>query len=234
MISIYKREMLSFFYSPIGYLFIAVFYFFSGYYFVGYTVMSNTTDLSGVFGNMFSICIFAIPVLTMKLVSEEKRNKTDQLLLTSPISLVALVFGKYLAALTVYVIATIQTLIFAIIVDVYSTANWAVVLGNYAGIFLLGVSLIAIGIFISALTENQFIAAVISFAVGLMLMFMDSFAYLVQSNFMRSVFNSLSFNAHYTKFTQGMLNLPDIVFFLSIAAVFLFLTVRVFEHRRWQ
>lgn len=234
MIAIYKREMLSFFYSPIGYLFIAVLYFFSGYYFIGYTVMGNSTDLSGVFGNMFSICIFTIPVLTMKLVSEEKRNKTDQLLLTSPISLVALVFGKYLAALTVYVIATIQTLVFAIVVEAYSVANWAVVLGNYAGMLLLGVALIGIGIFISALTENQFIAAVISFAAGLMLVFMDSFAYLVQSNFMRSVFNALSFNAHYAKFTQGMLNLPDIVFFLSIAAVFLFLTVRVFERRRWR
>ncbi len=233
MLAIFKREMRGYFTSPIGYVYLAVFYFFAGFYFFGSTVLPNTTDLSNVFSSLFIISLFVLPILTMRLMSEDLKNKTDQALLTAPISLFSLAMGKYLAVLAMFAIGISVTLVYALVIALFSAPDWAMLAGHFIGLFLLGCALAAIGMFISSLTENQVVAAAGAFAASLGLMLVDGLSSLTQNGLLKKIMDGLSFNSHYTSFTQGMLSLKDVVFFLSVCAVFLFLTVRVFEKRRW-
>ncbi len=234
MMAILKRELSSYFTSPIGYVFLAVFYFFSGLFF--YSVLySNTTDITYVFSGLFTVLLFIVPLLTMRLLSEEKKQKTDQLLLTAPVSLTGLVMGKFLAALCMYAIALSVTVVYALILAGFASPEWMVVIGNIFGALLLGAALISIGLFISSMTENQMIAAVGSFAVMMFILMMDSFATMLPAafSFVGALLQSLSFMTRYTELTTGILNIGTVLFFVSVAVVFNFLTVRVLEKRRW-
>ena len=225
MSAVMKRELNSYFSSAIGYIFIAVFYVFAGFYFFATCLLSGYSTLSYVFSNMFAIAVFLVPVLTMRLWSEEKKQKTDQALFTAPVKLLPIVLGKYFAALIIYAISLAIFLVFGLVISCFVTPEWSVIIGNLIGLFLLGAALIAIGMFLSSLTENQVIAAVI--------MMLDSIGSLFSNTFLVSIFTNLSFNAHYTNFTTGLLNFVDVIFFLSVISVFVFLTVRVFEKKRW-
>ena len=234
MMAILKRELSSYFTSPIGYVFLAVFYFFSGLFF--YSVLySNTTDITYVFSGLFTVLLFIVPLLTMRLLSEEKKQKTDQLLLTAPVSLTGLVMGKFLAALCMYAIALSVTVVYALILAGFASPEWMVVIGNIFGALHLGAALISIDLFISSMTENQMIAAVGSFAVMMFILMMDSFATMLPAafSFVGTLLQSLSFMTRYTELTTGILNIGTVLFFVSVAVVFNFLTVRVLEKRRW-
>ena len=163
--AIYRREMGAFFTSGVAYVFLAVFYVFSGYYFYNEVIQSGYTDTSPLFSNMFRIVLFLIPILTMRLLSEEKKNRTDQGLLTAPIGLWEIVVGKYLAAMTIFVIAESIIFVYSIILGILGDVVWATLLGNYFAMLLLAAAFIAVGIFISALTENQMASAVVSLVV---------------------------------------------------------------------
>ena len=230
--AVLKRELSAYFSSPIGYIYLAVFYVFSGYFFFG-VLYSNTTSLSNVFNGMFTIIMLLIPILTMRLMSEDLKNKTDQALLTAPISLLSLVLGKFLSALIVYCLGVAITLVYAIVIATFAPPDWTVVFGNVLGMLLLGAALIAIGMFISALTENQVIAAVGGFAVGFSLILVNSLASLISTEWLKKFVSGLSFMERYDEFTNGILDISNIFFFISICAVFVFFTVRVFEKRRW-
>lgn len=232
MFAVLKRELSAYFSSPIGYIYLAVFYVFSGYFFFG-VLYSNTTSLSNVFNGMFTIIMLLIPILTMRLMSEDLKNKTDQALLTAPISLLSLVLGKFLSALIVYCLGVAITLVYAIVIATFAPPDWTVVFGNVLGMLLLGAALIAIGMFISALTENQVIAAVGGFAVGFSLILVNSLAALISTEWLKKFVSGLSFMERYDEFTNGILDISNIFFFISICAVFVFFTVRVFEKRRW-
>ena len=132
MLSIFKREFNSYFTNPMGYVFLAVFYFFSGMYF-SMILKYNTTDITVVFSYLFQVLMFIIPLLCMRLMSDEKRQKTDQLLLTSPVSITGLVMGKFLAALAIYAIGLAVTVVYAIILSFFATPEWAVIVGNIFG-----------------------------------------------------------------------------------------------------
>ncbi len=232
MLAVLRREMSNYFTSPIGYIFLAVFYFFSGMFFAN-VLAYNSTDITNVFSGLFTVLMFIIPLLTMRSMSEEKKQKTDQLLLTSPIKLGSLVIGKFLAAFLIYCIALAITVVYSIILAAFETPEWSVVIGNIFGALLLGAALIAIGVFISALTENQLIAAIGSFAVMMFIMMIDSFATLIPVEFISNILLKISFMTRYTDFVSGILNFANVLFFLSIAVIFNFLTVRVLEKKRW-
>lgn len=234
MSAILKRELNAYFKTPVGYVYISAFYFFAGFYFMSTTLMANTSDLSRVFSGLFSICIFIIPILTMRLFSEERRNKTDQALLTAPVSITGIVLGKFLAAFAVFTLGAFITIIFGIVIDIFGVAQWPIIFGNFIGLLLLGASLIGMGVFISSITENQIIAAVGSFSLGLFIMLSDGIDSLFGYEPLKMVIRKLSFNTHYLPFTQGRLQAIDVLFFASIAVIFIFLTVQVIEHRRWQ
>lgn len=231
--AIYRRELSTYFKTPIGYIFIAAFYLFAGFYFFAGTLFANTTDITPVFTGMFTIVLFLIPLLTMRLLSEDKRNKTDQALLTAPIRLSSIVLGKFLAAVTVYLIALSITFVYGLIVAAFAPPSWYTIVGNFAGLLLLGLCLIAIGLFISSLTENQLIAAIGGFGVALLLILTDSVNTVISVSAVRSFLYSVSFYRRYTDFTYGLFPLSGVVFYLSLALGFLFLTARVLERRRW-
>lgn len=233
MFAVLKRELSSYFSSPIGYIYLAVFYVFAGFYFFAYTLYGNTTDLTGVFNSMFTIVTFLIPILTMRLLSEDQKYKTDQVLLTAPISLLSLVMGKFLAAVLVFTLGVAITIVYGIVVATFAQPDWTVIFGNIIGMILLGAAIIAIGMFISSLTENQVVAAIGGFAVALALVLVDSLSSVISVNWIKSAVNGLSFMQRYDDFTKGILNFSNIIFFLSVCAVFIFFTVRVFEKKRW-
>lgn len=232
MTAIYKREMRSYLTSPVGYVFLAVFYAISGYYFFATSLVGNTTDMSYVFSNLFSIVIFLVPMLTMRLFSEERRQKTEQALFTAPVRFTGIVMGKFLACLTMYLMGMGITLIYFLVLCAFRIPDAAVFFGNFLGLGLLGAALCAIGIFISSLTESQVIAAVGSLAIGLLLLFSNSFTPVVSNQLVSKLILNLSFYEHYLDFTRGLLNLADLTFFVSMTGLFLFLTVRHLERRR--
>jgi len=234
MLAILKREFRAYFQSPLGYVFVSAVFFFSGYYFFTYNLYGNTTNMSRLFELLFPVVLFLVPVLTMRLMSEDKRSKTDQMLLTAPISRSGIVLGKYFAAAAVFLIAISATMIQAAVMSFFATPDWPVILGNFIGLLLLGTTLIAICMFLSALTESQVIAAVSGFVVSLFLMLVDALALVVNSSFLQALFRNLSFNDRYTSFTLGILGLPNVVFFFSISILFVFLTVAILDRESWR
>ncbi len=233
MLAILKREFRAYFQSPLGYVFISALFFFSGFYFFTYNLYGGTTNMSTLFDLLFPVVLFLVPVLTMRLMSEDKRLRTDQLLLTAPVSRLAIVLGKYCAAAAVFIIAISATLLQAIVMSFFAQPHWPVIIGHFVGILLLGLTLIAICMFLSALTESQVIAAVSGFVVSLFLMLVDALALVVNNRFLQVVFRNLSFNDRYKPFTVGILDLPSVVFFISISTLFLFLTLAVLDKDRW-
>ena len=233
MTAVFKREVRAYFQSPLGYVFIAVMYFFTAYYFFTYNLYNNTTDMSALFNQLFSVVLFLVPILTMRLMSEDKRARTDQLLLTAPVSRIGIVLGKYFSALCVYLVAISASLLMALVLAVYGEPDWPVIIGNIIGLVLLGAALIAICMFLSSITESQVIAAVSGFAVSLFLVLVDALIYVVSGELVQKIFSYMSFNGRYNGFTIGIIDFSNVLFFLSIAAMFVLLTAAVLEKRRW-
>ncbi len=231
--AIYRREMQAFFISGIAYVFLAVFFLFSGIFFFNGVLGMGTSEVSAMFSSMFIIVLFLIPILTMKLMSEEKKNRTDQGLLTAPVGLWSIVLGKYFAALTLFAIAEAIVFIYALILGYLGNVIWSTLIGNYIAMLFLGAAFIAVGLFISSLTENQMAAAVASMLALFMLYLMDSLARNVKNATVSKIMTSLSFYSRYLEFTRGVFSLSSIVFFVSAAFLFNFLTVRVLDKRRW-
>ncbi len=231
--AIYRREMGAFFTSGLAYVFLSVFTLVSGIFFFFGVIGSATSNMSSLFSNMFTIVLFLIPILTMKLMSEEKKNRTDQGLFTAPIGLWSIVLGKYFAALTLFIIAESVVFIYAIFIAVYGNVLWASLLGNYFAMLFLGAAFIAVGLFVSSLTENQMASAVASMLALFVLYLFDSLASNISNEVIQKVMLSLSFYSRYIEFTQGVFNLSSVVFFISAAFIFNFFTVRVLDKRRW-
>ena len=231
--AIFRREMGAFFTSGIAYVFLAGFALFSGLFFSLNVVGSGISDMSPMFSSMFLIVVFLIPILTMRLLSEEKKNRTDQGLLTAPVSLTSIVLGKYFAALALFIIAESVVFIYSIIIALCGQVVWSTLLGNYFAMLFLGAAFIAIGLFISSLTENQMASAVIGIFVLFMLYLMDSLAVNIPVEFIQKALIAASFYSRYIELTRGVFDLSTIVYFISRAVLFNFFTVRVLDKRRW-
>lgn len=232
MAAIYKKEMRSYLTSPIGYVYLAAFFAISGYYFFATCLVGNMNDLSYLFGSLFTIVFFITPMLTMRLFSEERKNKTEQVLVTSPIRYTGIVVGKFFACITMFGLGLCITLVYALVLSTFQRPDFPVFWGHFIGMLLLGGAISAIGIFISAQTENQIIAVIGTMATGLFLILIDSFTSMTTNNSIIAFLNAVSFSYRYNNFTSGLLNISDVVFFFSIILLFLFLTVRSMERRR--
>ncbi len=232
--AIFKREMKAYFTSPIAYIFIAVFYVYTGTYYVQANIAGATTDMTYVFAGVFTLMMIMLPLLTMRLMSEEQKQKTDQCLLTAPVNLAEIVMGKFFAALCVFLCG--MAIYIPYIIVLYKLAGsiaWATVLGNMLALLLLGACFISIGMFVSSLTENQIVAAIASFIIIMVFYMIDVFAQNVSVKWLSTVMASLGFYNRYIEFTNGIINITSIVFFLSAIFIANFLTVRVLEKRRW-
>ena len=231
--AIFRREVQAYFTSPIGYIFLAAFYAFSAFFFSTSSLQSGSTKMDTMFMQLMIILVVLIPILTMRTMSEDKKTKTDQCLLTAPVSLGGIVAGKFLASLIVYTCAVAVTIVYAVIVQSYAAVDWMVIIGNVVGLELYGAAFIAVGIFCSSLTENQVVAAVISFISILALNMLSIVGGLLPWEWLENIFAKLSFYERYSGFTYGLVDLSNVLFFISAIVLFLFLTVRVLEKRRW-
>ncbi len=232
MKAIFKRELKAYFTSPTGYIFIGVFAFIYGFYFNSYVIEGGYGDISTPLGSGLLILVLLIPVLTMRLIAEERASRTDQLLMTAPVSVLSIVLGKLFAALCVFLCAMATTLPYLVIIAIHGAPVWGKVLGTYLGFFLLGLCFISIGIFFSSITESQIIALVISLGVLLML-FLTVNLPSVGVGLIDKAIELVSVTERFQDFLVGILKLENIFYYLSFSALFVFLTVRGIEKRRW-
>ncbi len=233
MFAIFKRELKAYFTSPLGYVFLAIFYAFSGLFFYIFSLSVGSTDISSVFLMMFMVLMVFVPLLTMRLLSEDKKQKTDQLILTAPVSLLSIVMGKFLAAYAIFAIGVAVMPVYGFVMSTFATVSWLPIWGNTVGLLLLGGIFVSIGLFISSLTENQMIAAIGGFFINLMILLINTLKSALPNGFLQDVLSSISVYSRYSEITSGIFSLSSLIFFVSVIFIFLFLTVRVLEKRRW-
>ena len=235
MFAIYTRELKSYFLTPIGYIFCGMFLVVSGLVFSYCTLTAEnpTSSVGEYFIYLMFIFAILLPLLTMKLLSDDRRTRTDQILLTSPVSIPGIVLGKYLAALTVFAATFVVNSFNFVLLFNYGSPNATSILMNILGIFLLGAAFIAIGTFLSSLTENQLIAAVSAMGVNMAMLLISLLAENIESTFWRTILKAFSVLDRFIPFTNQMLDISAIVYYISLAAVGVFLTTRVIEKRRW-
>ncbi len=286
MKAIYKRELKSYFHNMTGPIFMAAVLIFTGVYFVAYNIVQGYPYFAAALSGMSFVLLLIIPVLTMRSFAEERKSKTDQLLLTSPVSVTQIVIGKYFAMLSILGFCMLIACLAPIIIHFYGGGSIGADYAAIFGFFLLGAAYIAIGMFLSALTESQIIAAVGTFCILLVLQLIDGiasilptssagsylcffilfiaaavFVYLMTKNTLisfgfgvvceviltivffarKSVFggvfadfiSSLSLISRFDNILNQTFDLSTFVYYLSIAAVFCFLTVQVIQKRRW-
>lgn len=237
MIYIWKKEIRNYFFSPLGYVFMGIFLLISGVFFALFNLNSGSSDLDTLFGNLVYIFMILVPILTMRLLSEERKSKTDQLLLTSPLSVWSIVVGKFLAAVTVLLFTLICTLPYIVMLKIYSDFYPGLVFSNYLGFILIGCCYIAIGTLISSLTENQLTAAILTIAVILLLQVLESVGptlTLPHFSWLRTLLTASSLYNRYYLFTVGIISPANIVYYLSFCAILIALTVQITERRKWK
>ncbi len=286
MIAIMIREFRTYFQTPVGYVFMGLFLLVAGFFFTFGNLLNDSSYYTSFLGNILFLYLFAVPLLTMRLLSEERRQRTDQLLLTSPITVVDIVLGKFFAAMLVFFVTLLVTVLYAVVVGVFGDlAVWQTV-GGYIGFILLGSSFISLGVLVSAVSENQVSAAFFTFFALLFIWFLNlvrtvaptdptsstifaaalalglaGFFYANTRSWIASaavvllgaativvlhlvhpaIFNGLipdvlawfSLLDRYDGFTLGLLKLQEVVFYLSFTSIFLFVSVRMVEKRRW-
>ena len=228
------KEFKSYFVSPIAYIVSAMFLLISGYFFT--LILSITRDagmMTYLFGNMAVVLLLIAPLISMRLFAEEQRAKTLELLLTSPVSDGGIVIGKFLASALLLAVMLILTLHFPIALIVLGNPDGWPILSGYLGIFLMGCAFLAIGMLTSTWTQNQIIAAISAFGISLLLWFLGASSNLAGGG-IGSVLTYLSLNTHYESFAKGLLSLSDLLYYLSLIGVLLFLTTRSLETRRWR
>ena len=250
--SLIKKEIRAYFSSPIAYVVIAGFLLLVGYFFYSlvwwfnaqamqmaqnpyYAQQININEMvfSPLFHNMSIILILVAPLLTMRLLAEEKKNGTDELLYTSPLSVGQIILGKYFAALVMLAVLLGLTALLSIFAFAFGNPEIAPWLTGYLGLFLMGATFIAIGLFFSSLTENQIVAAFLTFVTLLLLLVLNWVA-ASGSGAWRSVLGYLSFSQHFEDMTRGILDTKDVVYYLSFSFFGLFLAHSVLQSRRWR
>lgn len=232
MYGIIHKELSQYFKTMIGYIFVAVFLAISGFYFVMVNLVPQNGDIKELFSAISPVLLFLLPILTMRLFSEERKQSTDELLLTAPIRIRDIIYGKYLAAALLLLLASSVILLYATILALYGSLAVLDLLSNYLGFLLMEGAFLAIGLFISVLAENQVVAAVVTYAVLLLLSVAESLKTVFTGAFASRLIDLLSLNAHYTDFSYGIFNAANIVYFVAVIALFLFLSVYVLENRR--
>ena len=234
MKAIFEKEFSTYFRNPLGFIYLAIYYLFGGQFFLSQITYNGTNDISGIFSNMYMIVLFTLPLLTMRLLAEEKRQRTDQALFTAPVTLTEVVVGKFLAAFALFGLGVSICIVYFIAFSAFSSPVWSIFLGNFLGILLLGGAMAAIGLFISSLTESQVLAAIGTLAAVFMIMILESVGELLPAglSFLEAPLSMLAFSARYYDFTAGILNPAHVLYFISVIVVFLFLTICVLDKNR--
>ncbi len=234
MLAIYKREMRSYFTGAIGYAFLVIYLAAAGLVFSYTTLFSMSADVTTFFTLMLLFSAVMLPILTMKSFSEERKTKTEQLVLTAPVSIFSMVAGKFLAAYSMFAAAHVFSSLYCLLLIPYGNLKAAVMLGNMLALLLVGMVFVSVGLFVSSLTENQLAAAVGTIAIILALLAVGLVGlFLPTTYWLRFVFDAVSIFTRFQNFTAGYFDIASVVYYLSVSAVFLYLTVRVYDRRRY-
>jgi ABC-2 type transport system permease protein len=233
MLAIWKREVQSYFYQPIAYVLISLSFLVLSIYYTFGTIAGRYAEMNNLLGNIIFILTFLIPILTMRILTEDRKNGTEAMLVTSPVEIADIVIGKYLASLTVFLVMYALTFVYPIIIIALGgKMEIPMLVGGYLAFLLIGMSFIAVGVFASSLTENQIVAAIIGFVILLVINLIDPIASYV-GGFLAEVLGIFSLLSRYNDLNSGILDITSIIYYLSFTAVFLFLTTRVIDKRRW-
>ena len=240
MFSLYKKEVQSYFCSPFAYIVSALFLLvFSLSFIQGVSNMNSSVfkfSFSNIFYNNFFYFIFMIPLLTMRTFAEERKSHTETLWLSAPITIPQVVFAKFFAVATVFLVMMLLSLFFPLVAAIKGTVIVSSMFCGYLGFFLWGLVCIAVGMMMSALTDNPIIAAVLGEAAMIFLIFIDNFSAtdLVRSlPFLEKILRWFSTEIRFNTFSQGLFTLSDLVFFITITLVVLIWTIIIIEKRRW-
>ena len=250
--TIFKRDLKGYFSSPIAYVVIGLFLIVTGIFFYlllssfiqysyavmmqqrgGYTVNVNLMMIRPFLLNMSVIVLFVIPMITMRSFSEEKKSGTVELLYTSPLTTTQIVIGKFLATYFLYFVMVAVTFLFMVFLFIWGKPNFLPILLGYCGILLMGLALVALGNFISSLTENQIVAAVGTFGAT-MLLWVIGFAGDLSGKVFGAIFNYLSIVNHFEDFSKGVFDTGHLVYYLSLSFLMLFLTYQSIESSKWR
>ncbi|RLB13189.1 MAG: ABC transporter permease [Deltaproteobacteria bacterium] len=241
---VYKKEIRSYFTSPIAYVVMLFFLLLTGIFFMvfmndfnfasmnqspygGYNLNITYRVVRPLLGNMSVILLFVIPLITMKPFAEERKTGTIELLFTYPLSDLDLVLGKFLAAFTLFLVMLFLTLVYPLFMFIYSSPETGTLASGYLGLVLLAASFMSLGLFISSLTENQIIAAIATF--GMLLIF-----WIVQWVGHNELLQYLSLLEHFDNFSEGIIDTRDVFYYLSFMVLWLFMTLRVLESKKWR
>jgi len=232
VLTIYRREIRSYFNSPVAYVVIVVFLAIIGWFFTSNLFLMNAASMRIVFELVPLVFLFFIPAITMRLIAEEKKAGTIELLTTKPVRDVEIVLGKFLAAWTLLAAALIPTLIYLITMLALGKPDVGPILTGYLGLMLMGAVYIGIGIFASSLTENQIIAFIISFLIVLALFMMDKVLIFVPAG-LTSTVEFLGIDYHFSNIARGVIDTRDIIYFASLLVFSLMLATVSLERRKW-
>ena len=233
MKAIFKKEFDSYFLSPLGYIFIGIFMLMASWFFVERVILVGKASMANVFSDINFVYLFLAALLTMRLISEEKNKKTDQLLMSAPVSIPQIVLGKYFAALSVFLLTMLMSVVYPIILFSYANPSLSEIISSYIGFILLWASFISIGLFISSLTESQMIAGVLTFAVLIAINYAQSINLFTDNPVIVGVFDAVSLFSHYDSFQTGVVSIKEVVYYISVSATFVFLTIRVMDSKRF-
>lgn len=235
MLAIYKREVKNYLHTVIGWLFMAVILFFISLYFAAYNLFSGDAYFADAIGSAGFILIIAVPILTMRVLAEERKQRTDQLLFTAPVSIGKVVFGKFLALATMMTLPLLPVLLYPLIMGNFGEIGYAQAYVAILGYYVYGLCCIGVGVFISSLTENQVIAAVLSFVALFLTYIMSGVCSLISTsgNIVTKILSAGDFYSRFVDFLQGTLSFTGLVYFISVTAFMLFLTCQSIQKRKW-
>lgn len=233
MLAICRKELHAYFGTPVAYFVLAVYMLISGLFFYTSFVFyqPSIVDYRLVLGDTLSLLMFVIPLLTMRLMAEEFRQGTDELLLTSPASVSEIIFGKYLASLLMMVALVLLSLVYPVIMSCFGHLDYRTVFTVALGLFLLGASMMAVGIFASTLSQHQMVAAVSGIILLVVLWMLDSFG---SGNGLQQWLEPFSLSARFGGFMKGIINGADVLFYVTLALLFLRFSIRIVEWKRWR
>jgi ABC-2 type transport system permease protein len=224
------KEETALFSSPIAYVVMTVFLLIMGYSFTLTLFLSHQASLVHVFFQMFVLFMLTVPIITMRLFAEERKLRTLEILLTAPVSEVAIVLAKFAAGMSLIALMLILSASYALALGLFGNPDFGPIYSGYFGLFLFGSTLVGTGLLASALTANQVVAALVSLSLFLLLWIIDDFGYLLPSPFDTLVVN-LSLSVHFRSFAVGSIYLSDVGFFVSVALLMLLLSVRALARR---
>jgi len=226
----FKKEVKSLFVSPLAYVVIAVFLSLNSFLIVGGLREASMRD---AFGFMATLFIFVMPLITMRTFAEELRSGTDELLMTSPLTLPQIVVGKYLAVLALLLALMVMSGEYVAVIAKYGKPDWGPIFTGYVGLLLLTGSFAALGVFMSSLSKNQMVVAIITFAAVLFVIAIEQLTSVFTSPAAAKVLETIGVINHYFDFEKGIIDSTHIIYYASFIFLFLFLTVRRLDARRW-